>query len=83
MRKYNYFDEVKRLRAMTSVADWDDDGSPPIPSYLWDDVHNVAEALDEIYGHAFIAPCGDGSVHLNYALPGRLLVLEISGVCRD
>ena len=77
MSESDYYDEVERLQDLTSNPEWDDEGALPILPDSWTAVRRIAGALDEIYGRAFIAPGGDGSIHLNYRLPnGSLLRLE-------
>ena len=83
MSEDRYYDKCESLKQLTQDPDWDADGAKPTDPKVLDDARRIAGALDDIYGEAFIAPCGDGSVHLNYTLSAAAVSASRSGARED
>lgn len=59
-----YFDQIQKLKTLTSVQDWDDHGAPPIPKKTWSHISNIVNELHRLHGDCHITPRADGSVQL-------------------
>lgn len=76
-----YYDEIQRLKQLTSVSDWDAYGAPPLNPKLWDDAGRIAACLHDVYGKPYFSPATDGSVHLHWSLSdGTRLTIEIGRI---
>ena len=72
----------EKLVRDTAVEGWDDEGAPAISREQWEDARRLVERIrqdvppaPEVYPSA----CGDGTIHVRWSDPERILDLEIAG----
>jgi hypothetical protein len=64
------------LEALTSVANWNDEGDEPIPHDEWQSARAFATAAVERGLPApTMSPCGDGSIHFAWRVAAGLRVV--------
>lgn len=56
--------ELNRLAQKTSEPDWDGEGAPPIPAAMWEAVRLL---LSMSPVPRYVAPCGDCTIHIEWA----------------
>jgi hypothetical protein len=73
--------QLRRLSAMTSVGNWDDEGGAAIPAQRWDKAREFcirAAASFRGLPQPSVSPCGDGDIHITWTRADRRrFVLEI------